>query len=110
MPRVSVPVNALTTSGIAPAAEVNGDPVNNHAVANDGRTFVLVRNSNGAATARTLTIVVQGAVEGQGITPKTVSVPAAASRYLGPFNTTNFGSELQLNVDNAELKLSAYRI
>lgn len=110
MARVNIPVTLLSTAGVAPAAEVNGDPTNNHSVSNDGRTFLLVRNSNGAATARTLTLIIAGAVEGQTITPKTISIPAGASRYVGPFNQTNYGSLMSVNVDNAELKLSAYRV
>lgn len=110
MPRVSVPVTIISKAGVAPAAETNGDPVNNHTVANDGRTVLLVRNANGAAVARTLTVRLAGTRDGQAITPRTYSIPAAASRYIGPFDTTNYGSSVQVDVDNAELKLSAYRL
>lgn len=110
MPRVTVPVTNITRAGVAPAAEVNGDPANNHQVANDGRTFLVVRNSNGASTARTLTVIIQGAIDGFAPTPRTYSIPAAASRYIGPFDTVAYGSLMQVNVDNAELKLSAYNL
>jgi hypothetical protein len=108
--RAAIPVTIISRTGVAPVAETNGDPVNNHTVANDGRTVLLVRNSNGAAVARTLTVRLSGAVDGQGITPRTYSIPAAASRYIGPFGTTEYGTSMQVDVDNAELKLSAYRI
>lgn len=110
MPRVAVPVTAISRAGVAPAAETNGDATNNHTVANDGKTIMLVRNANGAATARTLTVRLSGAVDGQGISPKTYSIAAAASRYIGPFPVGSYGSTMQVDVDNADLKLSAYRI
>lgn len=109
MPRVAVPVTDITKAGVAPAAETNGDATNNHTVANDGRTVLLVRNANVASTARTLTVRLPGAVDGQAITPRTYSIPAASSRYIGPFNATDYGTSMQVDVDNAELKLSAYR-
>lgn len=110
MPRVAVPVTAISRAGATPAAETNGDPVNNHTVANDGRTILLVRNANGAATARTLTVHLTGAVDGQAIEPREYSIPAAASRYLGPWPVSQYGTSMQVDVDNADLKLSAYRI
>lgn len=109
MPRVAVPVTVISRAGVAPATETNGDPVNNHTVANDGRTVLLVRNANGSSTARTLTIRLPGAIDGQGITPRAYPIPAGASRYIGPFTTGDYGTSMQLDVDNAELKLSAYR-
>ncbi|MFY1595490.1 hypothetical protein [Micromonospora sp. WMMD737] len=110
MPRVTVPVTNITRSGVAPAAEVNGDPANNHQVANNGNTFLLVRNANGAATARTLGVVIKGAIDGFAPAPRTYSIPAGASRYIGPFDAVAYGSLMEINVDNAELKLSAYTL
>lgn len=110
MPRLTLPVTTITRSGVAPAAETNGDPANNHQVPNDGRTVLLVRNSNGAATARTLTVVIQGAIDGFAPAPRTYSIAAGASRYIGPFDPAIYGSLMQVNVDNAELKLSAYNL
>ncbi|MEU8334799.1 hypothetical protein [Micromonospora tulbaghiae] len=108
MPRVNVPVTTITRAGVAPAAEVNGDAAQNHVLSNDGRTFLLVRNANGSSTARTLTVIIQGAIDGFAPAPRTYSIAAGASRYIGPFDTVAYGSLMQINVDNAELKLSAY--
>lgn len=110
MPRVAVPVNTITRTGIAPAAEVNGDATNNHQIDNDGKTFLLVRNANGASTARTVTVRVSQTVDGQAVTSRTKSVAAGTSAYMGPFPTSQYGSPLLVDVDNAELKLSAYRL
>ncbi|AYF29310.1 hypothetical protein CSH63_17930 [Micromonospora tulbaghiae] len=110
MPRIAVPITPITRAGVAPPAETNGDPVNNHSVPNDGRTVLLVRNANATSTVRTLTIRLPGAVDGQGITPRTYPIAAGASRYIGPFSPTEYGALMQVDVDNAELKLTALRI
>lgn len=110
MPRVAVPVTSITRAGIAPAAETSGDATNNHSVQNNGKMFLLVRNSNGASTSRTVTLRLNGSIDGQSVTPRTVTIAAAASRYIGPFPTSTYGTSLLVDVDNAELKLSAYTI
>lgn len=111
MPRVAVPITALSRlAAVTPAAETNGDATNNHTVPNDGQTFLLVRNANASSTARVLTVRLSGARDGQSITPRTYSIPAGASRYIGPFPVSDYGTSMQVDVDNAELKLSAYRL
>ncbi|WP_250029805.1 hypothetical protein [Paractinoplanes maris] len=111
MPRATLTVNNITKAGIAVPTETNGDTVNGHSLPNDGaKTFLLARNSNGASTARTLTVRLQGSVDGQAITPKTYSIPAGQSRYIGPFDTSRYGSSVAVDVDNAELKITAFRL
>lgn len=109
MARGAIPVSALSRAGVAPPSETNGDATNNHSVVNDGATFLLVRNSNGASTARTVTFRPTSTVDGQSVT-RAVSIAAAASRYFGPFPTGIYGRSLLVDVDNAELKLSAFRL
>ncbi|WP_326728986.1 hypothetical protein [Streptomyces phaeochromogenes] len=109
MPRVSVPVTQITRVGVAAPAETNGDATNNHVVANNGKVVLLVRNS-GSTVARTVTLRLPGITDGQSITPRTVSIAQSTSRYIGPFPTGDYGSQLQVDVDNAELKLLAFGI
>lgn len=106
MPRTPVPLTTITRAGIAPPAETNGDPANHHVIPNNGRVALLVRNAS-ESNARTLTLRVRGAIDGQPVTPRTVSIPAEASRYVGPFPVDQYGPRLELDVDNAELKLTA---
>lgn len=110
MARGNLPLTQIARAGVAPAAEVTGDAVNNHAMSNDGKAFLLARNSNGGSTARTVTFHFAEAVDGQAVTPRAVAIPAAASRYFGPFPVSEFGQTLLIDVDNAELKLSAYHL
>lgn len=109
MPRVPLTVTQITRAGVAAPTETNGDPANNHQVQNNGRVILLVRNA-GTTTVRTVTLRLPGVVDGQALTPKTVSIPTEASRYIGPFPTDAYGSLLQIDVDNAELKLTAFAI
>lgn len=108
MPRVAIPVTQITRAGIAPATEVTGDATNNHSVANTGDCFILVRNA-GATVSRTMTVLYAKTFDGQAVTSRTVVVPISVSRYVGPFPVDMFGATLLVNVDNAELRLSAYR-
>lgn len=110
MARVAVPVTSITRTGVAPAAETAGDAVNNHTVANDGQVILLVRNANGAATDYDLTVHLQGVIDGQAIDPKVYTIAAGASRYIGPWPTSRYGTSMQVDVEHADLKLSAYRI
>lgn len=104
MPRVLINPTAVTRTGVAPPAETSGDPTNGQYVPNDGSTFILVRNANVSATARTMSIPFANTVDGQTVAPRTYVIPAGASRYVGPFDVTTYGSSLNIDSDNAELK------
>jgi len=105
MARTAIPVTTPSTSGVVLAAEQDGDPVNNHYLPNSGRERLLVRNSNGASTARTVTIRFNKTVDGQTVTNRAVSIAAGNTRVFGPFDTENYGTQVLIDVDNAELKL-----
>ncbi|WP_328439361.1 hypothetical protein OHA71_23775 [Streptomyces sp. NBC_00444] len=109
MARTNVPVTQITRAGVAAPAETNGDPVNQHVVQNNGRVVLLVRNS-GTTVDRTITFRFPGLVDGQSVTPRAVALTQSTSRYFGPFPTDEYGSALQVDVDNAELKLTAFGI
>jgi zona occludens toxin (predicted ATPase) len=109
MPRVNLPHTQITRVGVAPGAEVNGDATNDHVTVNDGRVYLLVRNADGS-NAHAVTIVTPGTVDGQAIADRIVSVPANASRYIGPFPVDTYGRSLQVDVDSSELKLTAYHL
>lgn len=102
MPRVDIPATVGTTSGVALPAEANGDPVNNHTVTNTGRTKILVRNSG--AVSRTVTFRFARTVDGQTVTNKTKAIPAGETHLFGPFDVNDYGSQLLIDADNAELK------
>lgn len=110
MARGNLPRTEITRVGVAPAGEVTGDAANNHHMTNDGKCFLLVRNSNGGSTARIVTFHLSGTIDGQTVTPRAVSVAAGASVYLGPFPPNVYGRDLLVDVAHADLKLSAYHL
>lgn len=64
------------------------DGVNGNKFANDGRTWLRVKNASGSPI--TVTVETPGSVDGQGIADLAVSVPATTGDVLiGPF-TGNF--------------------
>jgi hypothetical protein len=108
MPRVAIPVTTFTRAGVVPPAETNGDAVNHHTLANSGRTGLIVRNSG--AVPRDVIFRFPSTVDGQAITPRTVAIPAGAERWFGPFPTDLYGTEVLIDVANAELKLRGIRV
>ncbi|MFE2497098.1 hypothetical protein [Streptomyces scopuliridis] len=108
MPRVNVPVTQITRTGISDTTPTAGDAVNNHSVANDGSMWIEVENNG--AVSRTLSALFVNSVDGVTVAPKTWTIPAGARRRIGPFPVRLYGATLQVNVDNAELELSAYKV
>lgn len=109
MPRVTIPVTQITRTGVAPATEVNGDPTNNHTLSNDGTVWLEVRNS-GSTVARIISAQFANTVDGVTVDAKTWSIPTSATRRIGPFPVRLYGNTLNIDVDNAELKLTAYKL
>lgn len=110
MARGNLPVTKITRAGVAVTSETTGVPADNHSMINNGKTYLLVRNSNGASTARVVTVHLSGTLDGQTPAPKTYSIAAAATKRIGPWPTNLYSSLLLIDVDNAELKLSAYSL
>lgn len=109
MPRVAIPVTQITRSGVAPATEVNGDATNNHSVVNDGNVWLEVRNS-GTTVPRTVSARFDSTIDGQTVPAKTWTIATEATRRIGPFPVRLYGDTLLVDVDNAELKLTAYKL
>lgn len=110
MARTAITVNSISRAGLAPVATAAGDVANGNSVANDGAVFLHVENTNGDATARTLTISLAKTVDGQAPAAKTYEIDAGDSLYIGPFPTSFYGDSLAVDADNAELKLAAYHL
>lgn len=108
MPRVAIPVTSATRAGVT-LTPTTGDPVNNHTVANDGRTAVIVENT-GSTVARTVTFQLTKKVDGFAVTPRTETLAVGEKQLFGPFDVQEYGARLNVDVDNAELKLTPIRI
>lgn len=66
------------------AAAVGGD-----SFANDGRTFVIIKNSSGA-NAYTVSTVTPATAYGQAITDASTTIAISSSTLFGPFPTAAF--------------------
>lgn len=110
MPRAAVNNANVSRAGVTLPAETTGNPTDNHVIVNDGNVIIFAHNTNASSTARTLTIHLPGAVDGQSITPKTHSIAAGATKVFGTYPTSQYGTSMQVDVDNAELKLYTLRV
>lgn len=105
MPRTAIAYVEPAKAGTTYPAESTADVANGNSVlGNDGRIIVFCRNSNGASTARTVTITPTATVDGLAVAARTISVPAGTSMLIGPYDVATYGSTLQISGDNAELK------
>ena len=108
MPRLVLPVNDITRAGLAVPAETNGSTVDQHVIANDGQTVLLVRNIN--AGAQTVSLKLQTLIDGQSLADRVISIPAAASRYIGPFPVGIYTNALFVDVSSVDLRLTALHL
>ncbi|MET9128173.1 hypothetical protein [Streptomyces sp. NPDC004528] len=108
MPRVDIPVTFADRSGTT-LTPTTGDPVNNHSVQNDGHTGVIVENT-GSTVSRTVTFRIARKVDGFAVASRTEVLTVGQKQLFGPFDVSEYGGKLQIDVDNAELKLTPIRI
>lgn len=109
MTATPITVNQLSRAGSAQATPSAGDAVNGNSVANDGKTFLVLQNADGAA-AHTLTIAIaQAGPDGATINNKTIVVPLSGNYITDVWPTSIYGSSLALSVDSTQLKIAAYR-
>ena len=110
MPRTNIAATQATRSGAVLPAATAGDAVNGNSTANDGRVVLIVRNTNGASTARTITFQTNVSVDGLTAPVRSETIPAGETQVFGPFSPNDYGNVLAYNVDNAELTVQALRV
>lgn len=106
--RKAVPVVPITVDGIAPTAGSDGDPLNNHAIANDGQTVVEIHNADGG-NAHTAYVRLRP-VAGNEVTPRPYPIPAGQSRQIKLGHPYWYGKRVKVDVDSSQLKLAAYTL
>jgi hypothetical protein len=104
MPRTVISVITPTRAGVA-LTSTTGDPVNHHYVMNSGRVVLIVENTG--ASTRTVTFRFARTVDGQAVTPRAETLAAGAKELFGPFDPQEYGGKLQVDVDHADLKITA---
>jgi hypothetical protein len=85
MSRVAIPVSALDRTGVAQPAQTTADATNKHTLANPSSRTLLEIVSSDAGSQSVDFELVTAAVDGVTVPPKTVTVAAGATVYVGPF-------------------------
>ena len=85
------------------------DVANGNSFANDGNTIVLATNT-GSTVVRNVTIPLVLNTDGQAPASKTYAIPIGVTAVLGKYDPTIYGSTVQINGDNAELKFNVVRV
>lgn len=106
MARGVIPVSGSGTAGTVLGAATPGDAVNGHVVANSGSTTLLVKNTG--ASSRTVSFIIRQTVDGQVPAVKSRVIAAGAEYAFSDFDTSIYGSQLQVDVTHAELTLRAF--
>lgn len=113
MPRGTIPVTTVTRSGVAPPTQTDADATNKHEMTNNGRTIIEIVSSDAGPQTVEFEIP-SGAVDGQAVTPKSVAVPAGATRITGPFPAGIYnqtGGKLYVDPSvSTSLKFRAYSL
>lgn len=97
----------LDLSTVTPVA---ADVANGNSVVNSGNMFIAVHNTNSGSTAHIVTATLTGGKDGQTITPKSISVAATKTEYLGPWPSDIYTGVLQIQGAHAELLISAFEL
>lgn len=109
MARTPVAVTSLNrTAGVAPAAFAASDVANGNVVPNDGHTWIEVSNTD--AASQTVTVTPARTVDGIAVVGVAHPVAAGAQLRLGPYPTSDYSGQLEVNCSNTNLKIAAYRL
>lgn len=109
MPRVEIPIAAVTRDGTLMPDPIVGDTVNGHTLPNDGRVGLIVRNTS-TDTTYNLTIGLTRTVDGQPVVARTVPVLPNTAKMLGTFAPGDYGTSVALDVNSVSLTLLAVRV
>jgi hypothetical protein len=108
MPATPITPTVITRAGITPPSFASSDNVNGNTIANNGRLWIELSNTD--ASSRNATIALAREVDGQAVTPTPHTVAAGEQLRIGPFPTEDYGNHLIVTTDNALLKIAAYTL
>ncbi len=117
MARTAITVTPITLAGSGTLMSASdgtaGDVSNGNVVNGNNGTSVFVKVSNTSVdTAYNVTFVTPGTVgaDALAVADKVVSMAFGAKRLFGPFPLAEYTKSIQINVENAALKLEAFTI
>ena len=89
--------------GTVLGVETTGNTVDGHLLQNSGKTKFTARNSGGSPYM--VTIRFARTVSNQTVTPIVKTVPAGEIHVFGPYPVSDFGTQIQIDVNNAAIML-----
>lgn len=112
MPRTAIAPVKITLAGITPSVSdgAAGDVANGNSVDGNNGATLFVAVANTGASPYTCTFQTPGTV-GAGayaIADEVKTLAAAEKKWYGPFPLSEFSKQLQINVENAAVKLQAF--
>ena len=99
MSRIAIPVTALDRTGVAPPAQTNADATNKNVFVNTGSRVALEIVSSDAGSQTVDFVLEVAQVDGVTVPPKTVTVPAGATRWVGPFPAGFYNQATAVSAD-----------
>lgn len=109
MTATAIAVTQLARSGVASVAATAGDTVNGNSVVNDGKMFLHLINTDGAASHTCTVAVAQAGPDGQAISSKVVTVVASGDYFTDVWPVSVYGTSLAITVDSTHMTISPYR-
>lgn len=115
MARTAVVAQKIVLAGITPSATdgVAADVANGNYVDvdNNGTTlFVAAKNTGGSPYTVTFVTPGTSGAGGYAITDEVKTLAAGDTKWYGPFPQSDFSKQLQIDVQNAAVKLQAFYI
>ena len=100
MARTQIVYTDPAKTGTTLPSPTAADVANGQYILNDGRVMVIAKNSNGA-TPRNVTVTPTNTVDGLVPAARTTPLPASTSLLMGPWEVSNYSTQLQISGDNA---------
>ena len=117
MARSQIPITDIARAGVAPPAQITSDATNKHYLdSQSGNVFLEVISSDGGS--QTVVIEANPDLSNDGLTigNLTLTIPAGATRYFGPFRKLTFKQAADLDrmyvnpSVSTNLKFRAFRL
>ena len=112
MALTALTVTDSSRSSVVALPATNGtvaDVANGNSFANNGQVVVHATNT-GSTVVRNVTVPLAITVDSRVPQARAYAIPIGVTWILGPFDATNYGTTVQINGDNAELKFNCVRL
>jgi hypothetical protein len=106
MPRVAIPITRVNRGGVT-LTTVAGDPANDHYIAAGGNLNIVLVVRNNDTSPATVQLPIAKQPDGQPVTPRSVTVAANTTVYVGPFTQDYLQPDgtIHVNVEDSTISL-----